>query len=90
MIHESHPEILKRLKRALGHLQKVINMMEEGSPCIEVAQQMHAVEKAVSSAKRTMIHDHIDHCVESSITDESDLKNRKHSIMECKNITKFL
>ncbi|WP_456307296.1 metal-sensing transcriptional repressor [Paeniroseomonas aquatica] len=39
-------------------------MIEAGRPCLELAQQLHAVEKAVANAKRALIHDHIDHCLE--------------------------
>ena len=60
-IHASHPDIIKRLKRAEGHLRRVIAMLEDGRPCVDVAQQLHAVEKAVANAKQTLVHDHIDH-----------------------------
>jgi DNA-binding FrmR family transcriptional regulator len=63
MKHESHPDIIKRLKRAGGHLTSVITMIENGRPCVELAQQLHAVESAVTNAKRALIHDHIDHCL---------------------------
>ena len=43
--HQSHPNIIKRLKRANGHLESVIGMMDQGKPCLELAQQLHAVEK---------------------------------------------
>ena len=62
--HQSHPQVSARLKRANGHLAKVIEMIEQGRPCLEIAQQLHAVEKAVTNAKRVLIHDHIDHCLE--------------------------
>ena len=45
--HETHPEIAKRLKRAEGHLRRVIAMIDEGRPCLDLAQQLHAVENAV-------------------------------------------
>ena len=63
MKHASHPEIVKRLKRADGHLRGVVEMIESGRPCPEVAQQLQAVIRALESAKRTFIHDHIDHCL---------------------------
>ncbi|PCJ06243.1 MAG: hypothetical protein COB16_13610 [Rhodobacteraceae bacterium] len=62
--HASHPRISARLKRANGHLAAVITMITEGRPCTEIAQQLHAVEKAVTNAKRALIHDHIDHCLD--------------------------
>ncbi|HTJ58945.1 MAG TPA: metal-sensing transcriptional repressor [Devosiaceae bacterium] len=63
MEHASHPDIIKRLKRANGHLASVVAMMEEGRPCVELAQQLHAVESAITNAKRELIHDHMEHCL---------------------------
>lgn len=63
--HASHSKAVARLKRANGHLRSVIEMIESGKPCLDIAQQLHAVEKAVINAKRVLIHDHIDHCLES-------------------------
>jgi uncharacterized protein len=67
MHHSNHPEIIKRLRRAGGHLQKIIKMVEQGRPCPEVAQQLQAVEGAIESAKKALIHDHISHCVNLSL-----------------------
>ena len=64
-VHASHPAIIARLKRADGHLRSVIEMIEAGRPCLDVAQQLHAVEKAVANAKRALIHDHMDHCLDT-------------------------
>ncbi len=62
-LHATHPDLVKRLKRAEGHLRHVIGMLEAGRPCRDIAVQIQAVEKAVSAAKRTLIHDHMDHCL---------------------------
>ena len=62
-VHATHPGLVKRLKRADGHLRHVIGMIESGAPCAEIALQLQAVERAVAAAKRTLIHDHIDHCL---------------------------
>ena len=43
-VHTSHPALVARLKRADGHLRAVIEMIEAGKPCLEIAQQMQAVE----------------------------------------------
>ena len=66
-LHQSHPDIIKRLRRAEGHLRGVVTMIEEGRPCLELAQQLHAVESAVREAKKALIHDHLDHCLEQAI-----------------------
>lgn len=61
--HDTHPKTIARLKRANGHLAKVISMIEQDKPCLEIAQQLQAVESAITNAKRVLIHDHIDHCL---------------------------
>ena len=75
-IHASHPAVIARLRRADGHLRAVIEMIESGKPCLEIAQQLQAVENAIENAKRVLIHDHMDHCLdaEGSETDRTDLK----------------
>jgi DNA-binding FrmR family transcriptional regulator len=75
-VHATHPALVARLKRADGHLRAVIEMIEAGKPCLEIAQQMQAVERAVVNAKRALIHDHMDHCLdaEHSAADRDELK----------------
>jgi len=68
--HDTHPEIAQRLKRAEGHLRSVIEMIEAGRSCIDIATQLQAVEKAVAAAKRALIHGHIDHCLETGGTED--------------------
>ncbi|WP_170781796.1 metal-sensing transcriptional repressor [Ruegeria conchae] len=80
--HNSHPQITARLKRAHGHLAKVITMLEDEAPCADIAQQLFAVEKAITNAKRVLIHDHVDHC----LSGEAD----QIAIEDFKTITKYL
>jgi DNA-binding FrmR family transcriptional regulator len=63
--HQSHAAICKRLKRAEGHLRSTIQMIESERPCLDLAQQLHAVESAISNAKKELIHDHMEHCLDS-------------------------
>lgn len=86
--HESHPDIVKRLKRAEGHLRTVIGMIEAGRPCVDLAQQLHAIEKAVANAKAVLIHDHIDHCLEQSIGPQN--KTERAVLDEFRQLTRFL
>ena len=75
-IHAIHPALIARLKRADGHLRAVIAMIEDGKPCLQIAQQMQAVEKAITNAKLALIHDHMDHCLdaEDPATDPAELR----------------
>lgn len=83
-VHESHPAIKKRLRRSEGHIRSIVKMLEEGRSCLQLAQQLQAVEKAIANAKKTLIHDHIDHCL------SDDGKGSRHDIKELKEISKYL
>ena len=87
-LHTAHPDVVKRLKRAHGHLHNVIAMIEQGRPCMDIAQQLHAVERAISAAKKLVIHDHLDHCLEE-VAGAGPAAIRS-SIAEFKDITKYL
>ena len=82
------PEIATRLKRAQGHLIAVIDMMESGRPCMDLAQQLHAVEKAIGNAKKQLIKDHITHCMDE--TPEAMPREFKSLIKEFQALTKYL
>ncbi|TKW61110.1 MAG: metal-sensing transcriptional repressor [Blastochloris viridis] len=81
--HASHTDISKRLKRAHGHLAKVIAMIQEGQSCVDLAQQLHAVESAITNAKRELIHDHLEHCL-------ADHTDTAHALDELKQLSKYL
>lgn len=49
-----------------GHLRSVVEMIEGGRSCLDIAQQLHAVEKAIGQAKNTLIQDHLDNCLEEA------------------------
>ena len=85
--HTTHADIVNRLKRADGHLRRIVAMIEEERPCVEVAQQLHAVEKAISQAKKTFVHDHIDYCLTGSVERRSDAREL---VKEFKEISKYL
>lgn len=86
--HQSHPDLVKRLKRADGHLHNVIAMMEAGRACSDIAQQLHAVERAIGAAKKALIHDHLDHCLDDALT--LPPKASAQALAEFKDITKYL
>lgn len=88
MIHATHPGIVNRLKRADGHLRTIIGMIEAKRECLDVAQQLHAVEKALGAAKRVYIQDHIDNCIEQAIG--AIPRDARGSLSEFREITKYL
>ena len=83
--HTSHPGVINRLKRAHGHLAK---MIETGDPCLSIAQQLQAVESALANAKTTLIEDHLDHCLDEVVGPLNAEKRRE--LEDIKKIAKYL
>ncbi len=46
----SRTDLLNRLRRAEGQLRGIQRMIEEGEDCMQIAQQISAVRKALDSA----------------------------------------
>jgi uncharacterized protein len=82
------PEVGARLKRAQGHLASVIEMLEAGKPCMQLAQQLQAVEKAIGNAKKELIKDHLHHCMDE--TSEAMPREVRELIKEFQGVTKYL
>jgi len=75
MQHDSHPQIIKQLKQAQGQLASVLAMFGDGRPCVDLAQQLQAVESVVRNAKHTLIHEHLEHCIgEGGMTGDEALR----------------
>jgi DNA-binding FrmR family transcriptional regulator len=87
-VHESHTDLVNRLKRAGGHLQTIIGMIEQHRECLDIAQQMQAVIKALEGAKSVLIHDHVEHCLEAAIGPST--REQRATIEQFKKITRYL
>jgi len=61
--HEHTKAVLNRLSRAIGHLQSVRNMVEEGRDCSEVLIQIAAVRSAIDNTGKLILQDHLKHCI---------------------------
>jgi uncharacterized protein len=83
-----HSAIARRLKRANGHLETIIEMLEQDKSCAEIAQQLQAVESAIENAKKALIHDHISHSLERSF--KSTGSKGQAALRDFKLIAKYL
>lgn len=61
--HHDTQEIIHRLSRAIGHLEAVRRMVEEGRDCSEVLIQLAAVKSAINNTGKVILKDHINHCI---------------------------
>lgn len=78
--------IVNRLAKAIGHLEAVKGMVENGRDCSEVLIQLAAVKSAIGGVSRVILKDHIDHCIVDAVRE-----NDTEAIEELKKaIDKFL
>lgn len=86
--HPSYDAVVKRLRRANGHLHNVIGMMESERSCADIAQQLQAVERAVQAAKLVLVHEHLDHCLDDAMQGQPAAVRAR--MREFKSIMKYL
>ena len=66
-VHENQKAVLNRLARAIGHLEKVRRMVEEGSDCADVLVQLAAVRSALDNTGKVILKDHMRHCMVDAV-----------------------
>ena len=66
-IHENQKAVVNRLARAIGHLEKVKRMVEEGDDCTEVLVQLAAVRSALDNTGKVLLKDHMRHCMVDAV-----------------------
>lgn len=71
--HTHTKEVSNRLARAIGHLQKVKQMVDSGDDCSEVLIQLAAVKSALNNTGKLILKDHLEHCIVHAV-EEGDEK----------------
>ena len=70
--HAHTKAVVNRLSRAIGHLESVKRMVEDGRDCSEVLVQLAAVRAALGSTGKLIIKDHIEHCIVDAVAARDD------------------
>jgi len=85
-VHENQKAVINRLSRAIGHLEKVKRMVENGHDCSEVLIQLAAVRSALESTGKVILKDHMRHCMVDAVEagDKSSIDDL------CQAIDKFM
>lgn len=61
--HTETKAVVNRLSRAIGHLEAVKTMVEEGQDCAQVLIQLAAVKSALNNTGKLILKDHLNHCI---------------------------
>ena len=80
--HENTKAVINRMNRAIGHMEAVRNMIEDGRDCSEVLIQIAAVRSAINNIGKIILEDHINHCPVDAIEtgDDQVLKDLNDAI----------
>lgn len=70
--HTQTKAVINRLSRAIGHLESVKRMVENGRDCTEVLIQLAAVRSALNSTAKVILKDHLDHCISGAGEGDAD------------------
>ena len=71
--HQNTKAVINRLSRAIGHLESVKKMVEDGRDCSDVLIQLAAVRSAINNTGKVILKDHIQNCIVEAIA-ENDLE----------------
>ncbi len=66
--HQNTKAVLNRLSRAIGHLESIRRMVEDGRDCTEVLIQLSAVKAALNNTGKVILQDHIEHCIVDAVS----------------------
>lgn len=66
---EHRREVSNRLARAIGHLQKVKQMVDDDEDCSDVLIQLAAVKSAINNTGKVILKDHMEHCIVHAVED---------------------
>ena len=61
--HPNAKAVSNRLAKAIGHLEKVKQMVDQEEDCAQVLVQLTAVRSAINNAGKIILSDHLNHCV---------------------------
>ncbi|MBR6039997.1 MAG: metal-sensing transcriptional repressor [Clostridia bacterium] len=80
--HAHTKEVRNRLSRAIGHLESVRKMVEDGRDCSEILVQLAAVRAALGAVSRVILKDHLEHCIVHAVesNDQAAIDELEHAI----------
>ena len=80
--HAHTKAVLNRMSRAIGHMNAVKKMIEDGRDCSDVLIQLSAIKSEITGVSKVILKDHIDHCIVDAVkeNDEDAIENLKGAI----------
>ena len=67
MTDEVRRDVLLRLRKVSGQVQGITKMVEDDRYCVDVLQQLTAVNSAVESVSKVVVRNYLERCVTDAI-----------------------
>lgn len=65
--HTQTKAVMNRISKAIGHLEAINRMIEDGRDCTEILIQLSAVKSAINNTGKVILQDHIAHCIVDAV-----------------------
>jgi DNA-binding FrmR family transcriptional regulator len=71
---DSKEKVKQRLSKAIGHLNSVYRMVDEKRYCMDVLNQLKAVQAALDKTAEVMLKQHLETCVVEAIQNQDSTR----------------
>ena len=81
----THQDVLNRMRSVSGHVNGIVRMVEEDQYCIDIIQQIHAVQAALNKVSLMVLDNHMHTCVTEAIRSD-DPAERERVLSEIREV----
>lgn len=78
--HTQRRAAVNRMSRAIGHMNAIKSMLENGRDCSDILIQLSAVRAEIINVSKVILKDHIEHCLSDAIKSEDE--EMMHQLMD--------
>jgi len=72
-----HDNVKNRLNTITGHLRGIQRMIDEDAYCIEIIDQIHAVQSALNRVSTMILDDHLNSCLITAVRGEDPAERER-------------
>lgn len=80
MIEPYKSKATTSIKKAVGQLNKALKMIDEGKYCIDIVQQVLAVQGLIKSTQSSLLQNHFNTCFKDAVSTKN--KQREQEMIE--------
>ena len=79
-MNQNQQKIMRLLLTARGQMDAVIRMMEEGRYCVDISNQLLAIDALIRKANADVLSNHLRTCVKDSIEQHEDSEKKLQEV----------